>query len=175
MHDTILHRDKMAVVRVHILLHGPSEITMVKDITLAILCSNSVCVQQLSIHIILPQTEANITDNKILGATKVHLIVSNDDSHTRSCLSGDRVVLTIDTQVFDKPNLSGYGKTNRQRLVGELFDCPTKRTFCGSFGIVCQRRHVHYSTSSSAGSVFTKTLCSWECHNGIRQKACRGY
>ena len=29
------------------------EITMVKDITLAILCSNSVCVQQLSIHIIL--------------------------------------------------------------------------------------------------------------------------
>lgn len=88
MHNTILNSDKMAVVGVHILLCGPSELTVVNDIIRAILCPESILGNNIPIHIIATDTKTDITNNKILRSAAIDLVMRDDDAHPGSRLSG---------------------------------------------------------------------------------------
>ena len=101
MHDTILHRDKMAVVGIHILLRGPAELTVVDDIIAAVLRAKRILGNDIPVHVFAADTETDVSDDEVLRAAAVDFVMRYDDTHTRSRLSGDGVVLTVDTQVFD--------------------------------------------------------------------------
>ena len=77
-------------------------------------------------------------------------------------MSGDRVVFTVDTQVFDKTNLTGDGKTDGERFIGVLLHGPTKGAFGFSVRIVRQRSDINDLTAASAGGVFTESFCAGE-------------
>ena len=165
----------MAIVRVHILLCGPTELTMINDIILAVFCSKSILRNYIPVYIFATDTETDIANNKILRSAAVHFIMGNDDTHSGCCLTGDSVVPAIHTQVFDQTDLSGDRKTNRQRRIGVLFHRPAKRTYRLAVSIVRKCGHIHHFTATTTGGVFTKSLCAGERHERIRQKTCRGY
>ena len=126
MHNAVLHGDKMAVVGVHILLGGPSELTMVDDVLRAILCPESVLRNDIAVDIIAADTETDIADDLGLRAATIDVVVRYDDTHTRCCLPGNGVVLAVDTQVLDQTYLAGNRKAHGQRFIRILFHCPTQ-------------------------------------------------
>ena len=173
MDDTILHRDKMAVIGIHILLGRPTEIAVVNDIILAILRSKSTGVQEVTIRILVTNTETKVTQDKVLGIAQINLIMRNNDTHSRCCLSGDRIVLAADTQVFDKAYLTGHGNTHRDGFVRILLQRPAKRTYGSTVGIVLEVRDINHLTSATTGGIFTESFGTREGDDSVRQQSGR--
>ena len=136
MDNAILHRDKMAVVGIHILLRGPSELAVVNDIMRAVLCAESVLSDDISVHIISSDTKTDVTDDEVFRSATIDFVMGYDNSCPWSSLSGNRVVLTVYPKVFDETYLAGHGKTDRQGFIGILFHCPTQTSLCRTIRIV---------------------------------------
>ena len=176
MHYTILYCQEMAIIGVHILFSGPSKIAMVKDIVLAVFRSYSIRLQQVAIYIGMPNAETEITDNKVFLSSELRFMMGNNDSHSWRRLTGKGKVLpAVKIEPINQPDLSGYGKAHRERFSRELLDSPAERTFCLAVSIVLKRGHIDHFTASTAGSVFTKSLCAGKRHKRIGQETGKGY
>ena len=171
VHNTILHRDEMAVIGIHILLSGPTKLAVVNDIIAAILCAEGVLGNDFAIDVIMPNTETDISDDEVLRAATVDLVVADDDTHARCRLAGNRVVLAIDTQVLDQTYLSAHGKAHRQRFIGKLLHRPTQAALGSSVRIVRQRRHIHDLTATASTGVLAKTFGSGKSEKRIRKQS----
>ena len=126
MHDTILYGNEMAVVGIHVLFGGPAELTVVDDVLRAVLRTESILRDDISVHIIAPDTETDITDDEVLRSAAIDLVMADENTQTRRGLTGDRVVLAVDAQVFDQTYLARYGKANRQRFIRILLHRPAQ-------------------------------------------------
>ena len=159
----------MAVIRVHVFFCGPSKITVVKDIVLAVFRSYCIRFKQVTFNIGMPYSETKITDNKILRSAELRFMMGNDYSYTGCSLTGKGKVLpTVKIESIYQPDLSGNCKTNGQWLSRVLLDSPTKRTLRFSVGIIRQGRYIHHLAATSAGGIFAKTLCAGKSYKGIR-------
>ncbi len=65
MDDAVLDGDEMAVVGIHILLGGPTELTMIDDIVLAVLRTEGVLGDDIAVHVVATDTEADIADDEV--------------------------------------------------------------------------------------------------------------
>ena len=65
MHNAVLDRDKMAVIGVHVLFRGPTEITMVEDVVIAVLCAYRVRFDEIVVGVQSAYTETEIADNEV--------------------------------------------------------------------------------------------------------------
>ena len=126
----------MAVVGIHVLLCGPSELTVINDIIRAVLRAKRIDRNKRAIGIIASYTEADVTNDEVLRTTAVDFVMRYDNSNTWCCLSGDGIVLAVNTQIFDQLNLARYSKAHRQRLIGILLDRPAERAFCLALCII---------------------------------------
>ena len=167
VHNTILHGDKMAVVSIHILFRGPPELTVVNDIIRAILCSERILGNYISFHVIATDTEADITDDEVLRAATIDFVMAYHNTHPRCSLSGESVVLTIDTQVFDQAYLSGYSKADGQGFALVLLHRPTETTFGSAIRIVCQGRNINNFTATTTGGVLAKSFRAGESGEAV--------
>ena len=171
MDNAILHREKMTVIRVHILLCGPAEIAMVEDIVLAVFCANSVGFEQITVHIRVSYTETQVADDEVLRPAELHFVVRNDNTHTRRRLTGEGEVLaSVEIEPVHQPDLARYGETDRERFIRILLDCPTETAFSHSFLIVRKGRDIDDLAATSSGSVFTESFCARKRHYRIRQQ-----
>ena len=152
----------MAVKSIDILFCRPPEVTMIQNKVRTILRTKSVLLAEFSACSLVSYTKTDITDNEVFRSATIDLIMRNNNTHSRRCLSGDRVVFTVDTQVLDQPDLSGHSKTNSDGFIGVLLHGPTEGAFGFSVRIVRQRSDINDLTATSAGGIFTKSFCAWE-------------
>ena len=106
VNDAVLHSDEMAVVGVHVLLGRPAELAVVDDVVTAVLRTEGVLGNDVPVHIIATDTKTDVTDDEVLRTSAVNLVMRNDDTHARRRLTGNRVVLAVNTQVFDQSYLA---------------------------------------------------------------------
>ena len=162
VYDTILHREEMAVKGVDVLFCGPTEVTMIQNKVRTVLRAKGILFTELPIGRFVTYAETDVPDNEVLRSAAVDLIMRNNNTHSGRCLSGDRVVLAIDTQVFYQTNLTCDRKTNSDGFIGVLLHRPTKGAFGFSVRIVRQRNDINDLTTASAGGVFTESFCAGE-------------
>ena len=126
MHETILHGEEMAVKGIDVLFCRPAEIAVIEDEVGAVLCTKRILFTEISCCILISHPETDVSNDEVLRSAAVDFVVRDDDTYTGRCLSGDGVVLTVDTQVFDEPNLTGHSKTDGDGFVGILLHRPTE-------------------------------------------------
>ena len=148
----------MPVIGIHILLGGPAEITVINDKMATVLRAERIRSDRIPIHILLAYAKTDIADDEVLRTAAVDLIMGNDDTEPRRCLTGDRVVLAVDTQVFDEPYLTCYRKTDGNGFVRVLLHCPTERSFGFTVRIVRECGHINHFAASTAGGIFTESF-----------------
>ena len=97
MYDTILHRDKMTIIGIHILLCRPAELTVINDIIAAILCAKSILSDNITVDVMSSYTKTNIAYNEVLRSTAVNLVMRDNNTYSGCSLTRYRIVLTVNS------------------------------------------------------------------------------
>ena len=149
MDDTPLNGSEVVVVHGHILLATPTKAAVVDDDILGILQSKACTFDETAVCslcqvclINIANAEAQVADNQIVRAAKVHLASTDQDALTRSRLTSNGHILQVGSQVAHFLGIGLYldDTTHTEHNGGILLasngQCPTQRALTGILRVV---------------------------------------
>ena len=154
VYDTILYGMEVRIEYIHVFLYRPAECAMVEDEVGTVFCPAGVLGNDIAVDVFLPNAESDIAYNEIFRASKVHFVVSNDDTVAGCGLSGQCPVLPVDFHFRFQDDFSRYSENNRQRVVFVLLECPAQRPFA----VVIEIGNGYDFTTSASRCIFAETF-----------------
>ena len=164
--NTPLHRDIVRTIHRQTFIDTPTDRTMVDNDVYKIHATQAIAL--VISHISISQTETHITDNHIVS-TDGERIIGHTDTIAGSRLSGQSDITVSNAERTFQMNGSRHIENNGTRAA--LIQTPTQRTLtrCSiAFVIVFERVHHINFTTTTTGSVTTKTFCTGKSRHLFR-------
>ena len=155
VHYAVLNGEIVAVGRVHVFLHRPSEHAVVEYKVGAVLRSAGL------VLLAVAGAEAYVAHDEVFRTAEVHLVAHDAYAVAWGRLSCQRPVGTLHAQVAVEAYLAVHGKHDGERFARILAEGPSQRAFVLGVG---QRRNRNHLSAASASGIFAEAFGSGEGH-----------